>query len=174
MSPYLRRFAIGFGAATLALLGLQQVSAQAIAAHNSDAPVDFAADRIDLDDRANRVVVSGNVVISQADLTLRAANAIFDYDDAGTLEIQRIIATGGVQVTRGNEAARGDVAVYDFNRRIITMSGGVNINQGTDRLRGGNLVIDLRSGRSSIEGSGAPAADGQPSGRVTGSFSVPD
>lgn len=174
MSPYLRRFAVGFGAATLALLGLQQVAAQAIAAHNSNAPVDFAADRIELQDRQNRVVLSGNVLIQQAGLTMRSASTIINYTDAGSLQIQRITATGGVNVTRGSEAARGDVAVYDFNRRIITMSGAVGLNRGSDELNGGNLVIDLRSGRSSIEGSGAPAANGQPSGRVTGRFSVPE
>ena len=174
MTAYLRRFAFGFLAATAALLGLQQLAAQAIADHNSNAPVDFAADRIELQDRQNRVVLSGDVVIRQAGLTLTAANTIINYTDAGTLQIQRITATGGVNVTRGNEAVRGNVAVYDFNRRIITVSGAVGIDRGSDRLRGGNLVIDLRSGRSAIEGSGAPAANGEPSGRVTGRFSVPD
>lgn len=174
MSSYLRHCLLGFIAATLALLGLQQVAAQALGGHNSDAPVDFAADRIELQDRQNRVVLTGSVVIQQADLTLRSASTIISYTDAGSLEIQRITATGGVRVTRGTEAARGDVAVYDFNRRIITMTGAVGLNRGSDALNGGNLVIDLRSGRSSIEGSGAPAANGQPAGRVTGRFSVPD
>ena len=161
-------------ALTLAAVGGQQLAAQAIAGHNSNAPVDFSADRIELQDRQNRVVLSGGVVIRQAGLTLRSARTIIDYTDAGSLQIQRITATGGVQVTRGDEAARGDVAVYDFNRRIITMSGAVGLNRGSDRLNGGQLVIDLRSGRSSVEGSGAPAANGEPSGRVSGTFTVPD
>ncbi len=73
----------------------------------------------------NRVVLSGDVVITQGDLTLRAARTTVAYSDAGSLQIQRLDATGGVVVTRGNEAARGSAAVYDFNRRVIVMSGNV-------------------------------------------------
>ena len=37
-----------------------------VAGHNSNAPVNYAADRIELQDRQNRVVLSGNVDITQA------------------------------------------------------------------------------------------------------------
>lgn len=153
--------------------------AQAIAAHNSNAPVDFGADRIELQDRQNRVVLSGNVDITQAGLRLQAARTLVNYSDAGSLDIQRITATGGVQVTRGGEAARGDVAVYDFGRRIITMAGNVRLRRGSDTLNGGRLVIDLRTGVSSLDGSasGSSPVTGEGTtrsgGRVTGSFSVP-
>jgi lipopolysaccharide export system protein LptA len=160
----------GFALAATALLGLQQLAAQAIAGHNSNAPVDYAADRIELQDRQNRVVLSGNVQITQAGLRLNAARVTVAYTDAGSLQIQRIDATGGVTVARGNERASGSVAVYDFNRRIITMSGNVRLNRGGDTLNGGRLVIDLRSGLSSVDGAGGSAGRG---GRVSGTFSVP-
>jgi len=86
-----------------------QLGAQAIAGHNSNAPVDFAADRIELQDNQNRVVLSGNVDISQGGLRLQAGRTTVAYTDAGSLQVQRIDATGGVLVTRGNESARGDV-----------------------------------------------------------------
>jgi lipopolysaccharide export system protein LptA len=165
---------------TLVALGGMQLHAQAIAGHNSNAPVNYAADRIELQDRQNRVVLSGNVVIDQAGLTVRSARTLVNYSDDGSLKIQRITASGGVQVTRGNEAARGDVAVYDFNRRIITMAGNVRLNRGTDTLNGGRLVIDLASGVSSVDGRAAGSSsvtgtgNASPGGRVTGSFSVPE
>ena len=78
----------------------------------------------------------------------------------------------------GNERARGDTAVYDFNRRIITMAGNVRLNRGGDTLNGGRLVIDLASGVSSVDGrasgSSSVTGQGQSGGRVTGSFSVPE
>lgn len=165
-------------AAALALLAAPQLVAQAIAGHNSNAPVEFDADNFTLDDRANRAVLSGNVVITQAGLTMRAQRTIIDYTDAGSLQINRITATGGVTVTRGDESARGSVAVYDFSRRIITMAGGVALRRGGDTLNGGRLTIDLRSGVSSI-GGGASSGDGAgtttgSNGRVSGSFTVPD
>ena len=128
--------------------------------------------------RQNRVVLSGNVKITQAGLNLDAARTIVNYTDAGSLKIQRIMATGGVQVTRGNERARGDTAVYDFNRRIITMAGNVRLNRGGDTLNGGRLVIDLATGVSSVDGrasgSSSVTGQGQSGGRVTGTFSVPE
>ncbi len=165
---------------TLASVGAMQLNAQAIASHDSRAPVTYAADRIELQDRQNRVVLSGNVNISQAGLTMRAARTLVNYSDASDLEIQRIMATGGVTVARGNESASGDVAVYDFGRRIITMAGDVSLKRGGDTLNGGRLVIDLASGVSSVDGraSGSSSASGEGSssggnGRVSGSFSVP-
>lgn len=173
----MRSAAIGF-LGTLAVAG-SLVTAQALAGHNSDAPVNYAADRIELQDKQSRVVLSGNVRIDQAGLTLNAARTLVDYTNAGSLKIQRIMATGGVTVARGNERARGNVAVYDFNRRIITMAGDVRLNRGSDTLNGGRLVIDLRSGVSSVDGraSGSSGVTGAVSnsggGRVTGTFSVP-
>ena len=166
---------------TLAAMGGLHAYAQAIANHNSNAPVNYAADRIELQDRQNRVILSGNVVIEQAGLTVRSGRTLVNYSDAGSLSIQRITATGGVRVARGNETASGDVAVYDFNRRVITMAGNVRLRRGTDTLNGGRLVIDLVSGVSSVDGrasgsspvTGDLPANSGGNGRVTGSFSVP-
>ncbi|RDC61291.1 hypothetical protein HME9302_02512 [Alteripontixanthobacter maritimus] len=177
-----RNAAIGF-VATAIMLGGIQLSAQAIGGHNSNAPVSYAADRIELQDRQNRVVLSGGVDITQAGLRLRAPRTVVNYSDAGGLSIQRILATGGVTVTRGSEAASGNVAVYDFNRRIITMAGNVRLRRGGDTLNGGRLTIDLRTGISSVDGraGGSSSVTGEDgtvrdngSGRVTGTFSVPD
>lgn len=166
-------------ALTAALAAGVSLNAQAIAGHNSNAPVNFAADRIELQDRQNRVILSGGVVINQANLTLTSARTLLNYSDAGKLQLNRITATGGVVVTRGNERASGNTAIYDFNRRIITMAGNVQLRRGSDTLSGGRLVIDLASGVSSVDGSAAGSADGSipggssSNGRVTGSFSVP-
>jgi len=175
------RWGLASFALTLATVGAVQIHAQAIAAHNSRAPVTYAADRIELQDKQNRVVLSGNVDITQADLRLRAARTLVTYSDVGDLEIQRMMATGGVTVSRGSESASGDVAVYDFNRRIITMSGDVRLRRGNDTLNGGRLVIDLASGVSSVDGrvSGSSSATGSGAssgsgGRVSGSFTVPE
>lgn len=169
----LASFAVTLGA----FAGWQHLSAQAIAGHNSNAPVNFSADRIELQDRQDRVVLSGGVDINQAGLNLKAARTTVAYTDAGSLQIQRIDATGGVVVTRGNETARGEVAVYDFNRRVITMVGNVALRRGGDILNGGRLVIDLASGISSVDGRAGGSSSGLGSGgsgggRVSGSFSV--
>jgi lipopolysaccharide export system protein LptA len=177
--PTAARWSIGAFAATLAAMAGIQAGAQAIAGHNSNAPVNYSANRIELQDRQNRVVLSGGVDITQAGLRLQAARTQVNYTDAGSLRIQRITATGGVTVSRGSERAAGEVAVYDFNRRVITLAGNVRLNRGGDTLNGGRLVIDLKSGVSSVDGradgsssvTGAVSSSGN--GRVSGSFSVP-
>ncbi|TRD12717.1 OstA family protein [Erythrobacter insulae] len=164
-------------AMTLAVTGGIGLQAQGIAAHNTNAPVNYNAGSIELQDRQNRVALSGGVTVTQAGLTVRSNRMLVNFTDIGSLNIQRITATGGVVVTRGNERASGDVAIYDFSRRIITLAGNVSLRRGTDTLNGGRLVIDLRSGVSSVDGSpsGRSGSVGETGsdGRVTGTFSVP-
>ena len=92
---------------------------------------------------------------------MTAARTTVDFTNQGSLRIQRITATGGVVVTRGGETARGDVAVYDFNNKVITMVGNASLRRGGDTLFGNRFVVDLDRGVSSAEG------------RVSGSFNVP-
>lgn len=173
------RLPLAYGAFGLAL-GLVAASsmdafAQGIAAHNTRAPVTYEAGSIELQDRQNRVALSGGVTIEQAGLTVRSARMLVNYTNDGSLDIQRITATGGVNITRGNERASGNTAIYDFRRRVITMAGDVRLRRGSDTLNGGRLVIDLDTGVSSVDGraAGGSNAQGSPSGRVTGTFTVP-
>jgi lipopolysaccharide export system protein LptA len=172
----LRGLAAGLLAGGVAALSFGSVAgAQNIAGFNTNQPVQFNADRIELQDRQNRVVLSGGVQITQGDLRLNAERTTISYTDAGTLTIQRLDATGNVVVTRGTERASGAAGVYDFNRKVIVLSGGVNLRRGSDSLNGGRLTIDLNTGLSSVDGrgSGSNSAQGS-SGRVSGTFSVPD
>jgi lipopolysaccharide export system protein LptA len=169
---------IGGFALTAALVGGMSLSAQSIASHDSKAPVTYDAGKFVLDDRANQVIFSGGVIVNQADLRIQSDRMLVNFTDGGSLEIQRITATGGVVITRGDERASGDNAIYDFNRRIITMAGNVRLRRGTDTLNGGRLVIDLASGLSTVDGTASGSSIGAPGapagqGRVTGSFTVP-
>lgn len=176
-----RPFFLAFSSLLLGLSGAvlygsmtDGAQAQILRGHDSGAPVDFSADRIEVQDRADRVVVSGNVHVTQGGLTLDAARMTVAYRNAGGIEIDRIDAAGNVRIMRGNERARGDVAIYDLDGRIITLVGNVELTQGANRLTGGRLVMDLASGRSTVDGRAASAAGvRQGGGRVSGTFTVP-
>lgn len=149
--------------AAAAFAASQQLDAQAISGHDTNAPVDYSADRIELQDKQNRVVLTGNVDVRQTDLRLRAAQTVVNFTNVGSMQIQRITASGGVVVTRNDEVATGDVGIYDFNQKIITMTGNATLKRGNgDTLHGGRFVMDLKSGVSSASG-----------GRVSGTFNVP-
>ncbi|WP_033922403.1 LptA/OstA family protein [Sphingomonas sp. 37zxx] len=153
--------------------------------HDTNAPIDFAAENLELQDRANRAVLSGGVTIRQADLTLTAARVTVAYTGqviGGSPQVSRLDASGGVTVVRPTQRARAQYGVYDLNKRVLTMLGDVSLIQGNNTLRGGRLSINLDTGRATLDGSttgatGAtsPAENGveRRQGRVTGRFTVP-
>ncbi|WP_373491086.1 LptA/OstA family protein [Parasphingorhabdus sp.] len=150
--------------------------AQVFGSHDSNAPVNFNAGRIEVQDRADRVVLSGAVRVDQAGMVLNAARMTVAYRNSGGIEIDRIDASGGVTIRKAGDTASGNVAIYDLNRRLITLIGDVTLTQGANRLSGGRVIIDLASGRSTIDGrssGGASVGTENSSGRVSGTFTVP-
>lgn len=149
--------------------GNQPVSA--LKGHDSNAPVDVTAQRIEVQERADRAIFAGNVHVTQAGLTLDTERLTVAYTNSGGVQIQRLDASGGVVVRSSSETARGNFGIYDLERKLITLIGAVQLDRGESRVTGSRLVIDLDSGRAVIDG-GGPGI-GQSGGRVTGHFTVP-
>lgn len=164
---------LALGAAALSPAVGQQ-GGSALKGHNTDAPVDVAADRIEVQDRADRAIFSGTVEVRQGALRLSTARLTVAYASAGGIEIKRLEASGGVTLRSPSETARSQFAIYDLDRRLVTMIGGVTLIRGASSVQGGRLVLDLDSGRAVMDG-GGPGAPGTQStgGRVTGRFTVP-
>jgi lipopolysaccharide export system protein LptA len=164
--------------ATLSLGGAPAIGQDAPGAglrnHDTNAPVDIGADRIEVQDRSNRAIVSGNVDVRQARLRLRAERVTVAYGSSAN-QIDRIDATGSVVLTSPTETIRGNTAIYDLRAKIITLLGNVSLQNPDGNLNGGRLVYDLRAGRAVMDGGvpGAPGSSTSPTGRVTGRFTVP-
>lgn len=166
------------------VLLLAMAPAMAQTRHNTNAPIDFAAGQIELQDRANRAVLSGDVKVRQAEMTLDAQRMTVAYTGevvGGNPQVSRLDAAGGVVVRRPDQTARSQYAIYDLNRRLITMVGNVQLTQGGgNTVNGGRLTINLDTGRATIDGSAVSGGVRpgnvveNPRGRVTGTFSVPD
>lgn len=148
-----------------------QEPVSALRGHDSNAPIDVAADRIEVQDRADRAIFVGNVHVTQAELALDTARLTVAYSSAGSIQIQRLDASGGVTVKSPSETASGDFGVYDLDRKLITLVGDVRLNRGGSQIIGSRLLIDLNSGRAVIDG--GPAGVAQSGGRVRGHFTVP-
>ena len=168
----------------LALLGLgsvavaqvrQEQPVSALKGHNSNAPVDVTADRIEVQDRADRAIFAGNVHVTQAELTLQTPRLTVAYSGGqgggSSVQIRRLDAAGGVIVKSPSETASGDFGIYDLDRKLITLIGTVQLSRQNDRVSGARLVIDLDSGRAVVDG--GPPGVNQSGGRVTGHFTVP-
>jgi len=158
--------------------------AHAQSRHDSAAPIDFGADHIELQDKANRALLSGHVVVRQVEMTMNSARMMVTYTGDvtnGSPQVSRMDASGGVIITRPDQHATSQYAIYDLNKRVVTMLGTVKLTQNGNTVNGGRLTLNLDTGRAVIDGSsvggGAKSGDGAmataPSGRVTGTFSVP-
>ena len=175
----MRRHALMFSAAaalagaalTQGALAQSADPVSALRGHDSSAPIDVSADRIEVQDRADRAIFAGNVKVRQATLSLDTERLTVAYSSGGGIQIRRLDAAGGVVVRSPSETARGNFGIYDLDKRLITLVGAVQLNRGGSRVMGSRLVIDLDSGRAVIDG-GAPGV-GQSGGRVTGHFTVP-
>jgi lipopolysaccharide export system protein LptA len=169
-------FATIVGAAALAgttalAQAQQQQPVSALQGHDSNAPVDVNADRIEVQDRADRALFVGNVHVKQAELTLDTQRLTVAYSSNGGVQIRRLDAAGGVTVHSPSETAKGDFGIYDLDRKLITLIGNVQLNRDQNQVNGARLVIDLDSGRAVIDG--GPAGVNQSGGRVSGHFTVP-
>jgi lipopolysaccharide export system protein LptA len=86
--------AAALGAASFAAFA-QSGPVSALKGHNSNAPVDVAADRIEVQDRSDRAIFAGNVKVRQEQLTLDTQRLTVAYSSAGGIQIRRLDASGG-------------------------------------------------------------------------------
>ena len=141
---------------------------------DSRAPIDVDADRIDVIDRQNQAIFTGNVRARQGNLTLEADRIKVAYTRpaSGDPVINRLDADGNVRLSTPSERATSRFAIYDVDKRVLTLIGNVVLTQGQQgKVSGNRLTFDMASGRVSLDGK---SSTGQPGSRVSGRFTVPD
>lgn len=142
--------------------------------HNADDPIQFSADRLEVKREGRVATFIGNVEAIQGDMTLLAQEVRVYYnsdgdDDAGLGgSVSRIDTRGNVRLSSRGDTARGDWAVYDVERRLVTVGGNVTFNQGDATVSGNRLELDLASGQSRFRG--RPGTGGGEDTRVRGEF----
>ena len=76
--------------------------------------------------------------------------------------IERMEAEGPVNYATPQQTARGDHATYLAADNTMVITGKVTVVQGEDVKHGDRLVIDTRTGRSTLTASPEPSAEGPP------------
>ena len=122
------------------------------AAYDPDEDVEVTADALTLDQTAGTALFEGDVLIVQGELRIGAARVEVFYTTEEGQDITRVLASGGVTVTSGAEAAEGDSAEYDVDAGTLTMDGDVLVTQGSGAIAGDRLVIDLETGDGQVTG----------------------
>ena len=131
---------------------------------SSDEPVQIQADKLDVKDQEGRAIFTGNVEVVQGDLSLRSSTMTVFYQSegqgqgspagglGGAGDIDRIEASGGVRVRRGQQVATGDRATFDQASEVVTLTGDqVVLTDAGNVITGCSLVIALKTGDATVE-----------------------
>jgi lipopolysaccharide export system protein LptA len=138
---------------------------------NSKEPIKIDADRLDVFDKEQRAVFTGNVVAVQGETTMNCAELTVLYEQQrgqgsrrgpsaqGDSAIRRIDCKGPVTVAARDQVATGDNATFDRVANKVVLTGNVSLSQCDNVTRGNRLVYDLTHGVANLEG--APATGGR-------------
>jgi lipopolysaccharide export system protein LptA len=147
-----------------------------IAHHDANQPIAVSADRFvaEKNPAGNGGQVtgtySGNVIITQGDIRMRAntvrINVINNKPD-------KIYASGNVVVDSASGTATGDAGVYDVAPRLVTLTGHVVLTKDKNVMRGAQLTVNLVTGVAQLGGGGGVTGTHGGGGRVQGLFTPP-
>lgn len=130
---------------------------------DSDEPIAVNADNFSADLQAERGTYSGNVVVVQGAVRLRAEEVIVEAPDG---RATRMEASGGVVVESPSGTATGTNAVYDIPAQVVRLTGNVVLTNQSNVMRGNVLEVRIADGRATLTG----GPNDQTDGRVQGLF----
>lgn len=115
------------------------------------APVEVTADNLAVDQATGIAIFEGNVVIGQGELRLSAqrVEVVYRAENAG---IANLIATGGITLASGPDAAEAERADYNIDSGTIVMSGSVLLTQGSSAITAQKMSINLKDGTANMSG----------------------
>jgi lipopolysaccharide export system protein LptA len=115
-------------------------------------PVEVTADSLTVSQTDGTATFSGNVLIGQGDMRLSAGEVLVEYTAEDRTRIARLLATGGVTLASGTDAAEAREAEYEIVTGTVVLTGGVLLTQGQNTITGQKLTIDLKTGTGRMEG----------------------
>lgn len=114
-------------------------------------PVSLNADTLSINNADGTAEFSGNVIVIQGDMHLKAGKVQVEYLPNGG-GIKTLHATGGVTLINVADAAQSKEAVYTIDSGNVVMTGDVLLTQGANAISGQKLVINLNAGTGVMEG----------------------
>ena len=125
---------------------------------DSNAPVSISSDAFQADLNGKTGTWSGNVVVVQGDMKLRA-NTVRMTTVNGKAD--KVLADGNVVVDSPKSGTvTGDKGVYNVGPRVVVMTGNVVMKKNKDVMRGTQLTVNLNTGLANL-GGGAKSTSGR-------------
>jgi lipopolysaccharide export system protein LptA len=117
--------------------------------------LEIVAERSDWDLKARTARFMGAVQVRRGEVTMRCDTLEVRYADAE--RIDRVVATGAVEVNRGERRATSAAAELDGATGKIALTGEPRLSEGPNTLVGHTIVLWLDDERATCEGaSGTP------------------
>lgn len=118
---------------------------------DKNAPIEVSANELDVDQKTNTAIFTGEVLIVQGEMRLAADRVLVVYRQE-TQGISKLEATGNVLVVSGEDAAESQYADYKVDEGLIEMTGDVLLTQGPNALTADRMTVRLDDGTARMEG----------------------
>lgn len=115
-------------------------------------PVRIKADQLEFDYRGRVLVYRGAVTVTQADLKLTSDSLRVRFDPDAPDPVREVVAEGAVRISKGQREATGGRAVFDQEKRTVTLSDDATLRDGPNEVAGERVVVYLDEERSIVEG----------------------
>ena len=139
-----------------------------IGQQNSNAPIDISSDSFQADLNGKTGTWTGNVVVIQGDMKLRANTVrMTTVND----KADKVMANGNVVVDSPKSGTvTGDNGVYSVVPRTVLLTGNVVLKKGKDVMRGTQMTVNLATGQMVLGGGVKGQTGSQGSTRVQAVF----
>ena len=135
--------------------------------HDNNAPINISSDNFQADLNGKTGTWTGNVLVIQGDMKMRANSVHMTTVNGKT---DKIFASGNVVVDSPNSGtATGDNGVYSVVPRTVLMTGNVILKKGKDVMRGTQVTVNMATGQMVMTAGGAKTPN-NPGGRVQSVF----
>ncbi len=146
------------------------IAAMPVLAIASSEPIDVAADAMTSSEKNNSVTFIGNVDARQGDVRIRANKMVVYYTPkdskaegkqsrkksagpgaaAGAQQVEKMICTGKVEISRADWLGTGDRMDYLERKRKIILTGNARAFKGQNQVQGSKIIYYLDEHRSEV------------------------
>ena len=127
---------------------------------NSDTPIHISADKMVSNDKEKAITFTGNVKAKQGALLINS-QVMTVYHGAqkqvptiagqeNSQQIEKIIATGNVEIVQEGFVATGDQVEYFASDEKVVLTGNAKIIQDNNMVTGHQVEMDLKAGTTTV------------------------
>ncbi len=124
----------------------------------SKTAVDISADSMELREKENKAIFTGNVDAKRGKVKLTSDRLVVDYREvtrkngSKKTEVRFLNASGNVTIISGKQTIKSNKARMDVKANRAVVTGNVTVLQGKTKLNGNKLFLNLTTGQSRMEG----------------------